>query len=357
MGGCNSSFTSFIANNPIGSSAFGLPLLDGLSALKPAACDKSPQSLIRATNNIVSVAIAKSISNCFVNQVAQQNTRIKCRPKLPEGVTVYEENLACGQCIENTLLDFQQQNALEQAMWANSPATVRQPIDQYYSSLIQSLESCGLSYCKACVLTNITQMNIVQSNATCISTFMNRTNIQANISNLLQQQFLNNQDILSGAAQTLGNSNLLSLSDQIASNLMTVVNDDFIQDLQATLESSQVIELISDTTVKLSNVSQSSITTVTQSFVDDNNVATNTFSQEIFDAISQISNQQTTLDSVGKAIFQSSVTFVSAISSSVGIVMFATIGVLLFVVVVIISYLVYRKIQESAAQKKIMLPT
>src|SRR6185436_13064399 len=75
--------------------------------INPPACDTGPTSLINATNNIVSIAIAKSISNCFADQIALQNTRIKCKPRVPEDITVFEANAACGQCIQNILLASQ----------------------------------------------------------------------------------------------------------------------------------------------------------------------------------------------------------------------------------------------------------
>ncbi len=320
--------------------------------INPPACDTGPTSLINATNNIVSIAIAKSISNCFADQIALQNTRIKCKPRVPEDITVFEANAACGQCIQNILLASQRQNEMERILWTNTnPAQVRLPIDQYYASIIQEAESCGLSYCKACVLTDITQMNIVQSTDQCISTFMTNTNIQSNLTTLIQQQFLNNQDVLAAAAQVFASKDVSDLTDTVTNNLMAVVNTQFLEDLQKDIQTSQIIQLTSDTQVSLSHVSQSSISVVAQKFVDDNNVAVMAFGEEIFSAMANIVTQQNTLNSVGQAIFQSTLTFTSAINSSVGLVMFAMIIVLGVTVLAILGFLIYTRIQGGIANR------
>ncbi len=343
MGSCNSSPSDQVGN---------IALFGPLAFVKPAACDKSPRALIQATNNIVAVAISQSISNCFAFQTAQQEVRVRCRPILPTGEEVYEANPACGQCIQNVLLDFQQQDSLERAAW-NPPqsATVRQPIDKYYATLKSNIETCGLTYCKACVLSNITQMNIVSATDECVTTFMTQANIQNNISTLVQQQLLNNQDVLAGVAQTLGSNEMTTLTDKISQNIVSVTNSEFLQDLRTTLEASQIIELVTSDSVTLANISQASAITVTQSFVDANNVAINAFGEETFTAIANIVNQQTTINDVGEAVFKATLSFANAVDSSVGIVMLAMIALLGVTLLGILGYAAYREIRDLSIKR------
>src|SRR6185436_8374716 len=123
-----------------------------------------------------------------------------------------------------------------------------------------------------------------------------------------------------GVAQALRSNEMQTITTKVSQNLTAVMNSEFLQDLRANLEASQVIELVSDTSVTLTNLSQNSILTIAQQFVTDNEVATNAFGEETFNVISNIANQQNTLDSLGKAVFQSTLPFADAISSSVGIV-------------------------------------
>jgi hypothetical protein len=311
-----------------------------------SACPKTSTDIINEVNNIVSISISKTVSNCFISQSAEQSIRIRCKPKLSENTTCYEENFACGQCINNIKLGQEYQNQLERNLWSSSPATVRQSIDNFYQSLLDQMNACGLTYCKACVLSNITQINVTEADAECISNSMTQTNIKSNISSLVKQQLLNNQDVLSGAAQTLGIQDLESLSEVISSNISTVVNQQFIQDLQQIIKQSQIIEILSETSIKLSNVSQTSVATVTQKFVSDQRVALNAFSQETFDSISKIAQSQNTLNDIGNVVIDSSISFVKAIDSAVGKVTLALVILLGVVVLAIIGYLIYTNVNR-----------
>ncbi len=311
-----------------------------------SACPKSSTDIINEVNNIVSISISKTISNCFISQSAEQSIRIRCKPKLAETATCYEENYACGQCINNILLGQKYQNQLERNMWTSSPAIVRQSIDNFYQTLLDQMNACGLTYCKACVLSNITQINVTTADAECISNSMTRTNIKNNLSSLVKQQLLNNQDVLSGAAQTLGIQDLENLSEVISNNITTVITEEFIQALQQIIEQSQIIELLSETSIRLSNVSQTSVATVTQKFVSANRVALNAFSQETFDSISQIAQSQNTLNDIGDVVIDSSITFVKALDSAVGKVTLSLVILLGVVVLAIIGYLIYTNVNK-----------
>jgi hypothetical protein len=324
------------ANAVVGGAGLGIAFTK-----KNPSCDKSAEALITATNSIVAYAITKTITECNVNANLQQDINIKCVPVVPDG-TVYEENAACGQCLKNILLDNESQNELERSMWANSPAEVRQPIDTMYESLLVNMESCGLTYCKACVLLNVTQQNIFEATSVCMSRNMTQTNVKTNISTILQQTFLNNQDVLSGAAQTLGAQGVNTLSTNISNTISSVVTNEFLADLRTSISTSQVIQLTNTTSTTLNKITQSSILNVTSKFVTDRSVATNSYSNEVFDQISLIANQQNTLNEVGEVVFKSTVTFTKAIDSSIGKIMIAVLIILGLVVFSIICYIIYK---------------
>jgi hypothetical protein len=334
-----------------GCSSFTASINSSTHFSSDSGCDKSAGSIIDAVNSIVSTAITKTINNCFVDQVAKQLVRIKCKPKLPEGVTVYEENFACGNCIDNIKNSANYQNNLQRNLWKSSPASVRQPIDTFYQGLLDQMEGCGLIYCKSCALNNVTQLNLINSDAECIETSMTKVNIQSNLTTLLQQQLLSNQDLLSSAATTLGIQNVQTLSEFISSNISTVVNDQFITDLRQTLKQSQIVELISDSSVSLSNISQSSVITVTTKFVSDAHVATMAFAQETFDSIAQLAQSQNTLNDVGNVVIDSSVGFLKAMDTAVGEITLAIVVLLGVVVLGVVGFLAYQNIKRVVDER------
>ena len=329
-----------------GVSALGV----GASKEQPG-CDKSKQGLIDSMNTIISTAITQTVSECFSETKLEQNIEITCDPKvvqdkLPD-ITVYEENPACLACMESILQDANTQDDMERIMWNSSPATVRQPINTMYAKMIGGIEECGLGYCKACVMTNVTQQNIVSASEGCISTFMTQASVQANVSTILQQQFLNNQDVMSGAMQTLGIQGVKELSDHISSNIATVVNTSFLQAVHQSISQSQIITIKSATTTRLSHVTQSSILNITQQLVTQNHVATSTYAESVYAQIAAITNQQNTLDELGNVVFSSTTTFTAAIDSAVGMVMMAVLALLGVVVVAIIGFILYKRFKRG----------
>jgi hypothetical protein len=296
------------------------------------------------------------LNTCTAQSTLQQDVEMTCNPRVPQTtpgqVTVYEENTACGQCLEIALKDGQEQDRLERSMWSSSPARVRQPIDSMYAQMIGTIETCGLAYCKACVLTNVTQKSLVSTEANCIEREMTVTNVQANVSKLLQQQFLNNQDVLSATAQKLGIEGVENVSNTIASQISTVVNNTFLFNLQQLINQSQVITLKSATSTNLNNITQSSVLNVVQQAVTENHVSTSAYAESVFEDIALVINQQNTLNEVGEVVFKSTTTFTQAMDSAVGLVMLATLILLGVVVAGVAGFILYRRIKRGVELKQ-----
>lgn len=314
-------------------------------------CDTSPRGLTQIFDTVVSQSISKTISDCFQNQSAEQLIRIRCNPRLPDSTIVYEENIACGSCINSILESQLYQMQLQRRLWSGGSSGVRLPIDQFYTNLLAQMDVCGTTYCKACALSNVTQSNIVQSDASCISVAMTSTNIQSNLNSSLQQMLLSNQDILAATATTLGIKDVASISSFISSNMMVVMNSQFLSRLQETLKQSQVIEVISQTSVKLNNISQTSTMTVTQQFVSSTQVTLNALSEVTINQISAQIQQQNTLNEIGNVVVNTTTTFLGAMNNAVGQIMLACIVMLGAVVLGIMIYFIYTNIQNQIAKR------
>jgi hypothetical protein len=344
MGACQATY--LLDTTGIGLIADGIATASGTN-LHKQNCTKSTNSLIEATNNIISRSITNVISNCDSNVRVEQDVSLKCAPT---GPAVYEENATCARCIYNLTLDFKAHNDLEQSLWKHSPAQVRQPIDIMYLNILRDLEACGLTYCKACVLLDVTQQNIINTGNDCISKITNKQSITDNMTNLFQQQFLNNQDVLSAAAQSLGIQGVNKISEHISNSIISNISTSFLDALSVSISNSQVIELTSDTSTQFRNITQNSILNIVEQEVNKNSIATMAMKKELFDNISQIVNNENTLNEVGEVIFKSTVTFAKAIDSSVGKIMFAVLVLLGVITLTIIGYILYRKFKGDVSK-------
>ena len=211
---------------------------------------------------------------------------------------------------------------------------------------MDDMENCGLAYCKACVLINVTQRNIISSRTSCISNSMNNYNVNLNLTSMLQSQFLSNKDVLSAAVSEFGIADVNDLSKDISSSITQLIDNEFLSELQSTIANSQVIKLTNTTSSTFNNVTQSSIQHITEKFVTDKNIATSAIADSTFQNISNTVNDSNTLDSLGNVVFKSTITFVSAINSSVGMIMIAILIVLGLIVGSIISYILYQSFKN-----------
>ncbi len=328
----------------------------GVNTAKLTGCDKSASSLIKATNQLITSAIVRSVSKCDQQTTLVQDLSVSCDPKMADDSFVYEDNAACTACLQSVRLDLEERDRLERARWQRDPAnaTVSQSKDAMYGSLLRNLETCGLSVCKACVLLNVTQKNVFDGSMGCIQASLTKTAIISSVETLVRQQLLSNQDVLSAALTTLGVDTLDKVVQDIKTKLEQNVSSEFVTTIRQAVSSSQTIRLVSDTSIKTNVFSQNSIATAVDSLVTNENVALKAIGQASFNSMAKIINEQNTLNDLGQVIFASTVTFAKAIDSTVGLVMFGVLGVLGVIVIGVLIFVIYRIVRrrlQTSVQK------
>lgn len=313
-------------------------------------CSRDAKGLVNATNQIVAAAIINSLTYCTQMSETWQDLNITCVPDLPEG-QVYEGNKACGQCIEGVFEGMLAQHAMERKMWQNTnpdSVRVRLDINSEYTLMMGRTGTCGLVACKACTLANVTQNNILQANSSCYDTLTDTTQFQSNLSSLVQQQLLNNQDVLAGVAKAFGNSDVTSLTEDIVNKISTQVTTNFLQNFVESLKSTQIIRIAANGGFSGNGIAQINTFQLAVQYVSDRNVVENAISGSVFEVIQQVADEQNTLNDVGTLVFQSTIGFTAAINNVVGQVMIATLALLGVVVVAILCYAGYKFIKKTA---------
>jgi hypothetical protein len=318
---------------------------------------KDQKGLITLTNEIVSNSIVKTMTRSIPESTVTQDVELLCDPsktKLDKdnpNISVYEENSSCTRCINNVKNDLEAHIALEKLKWDSSEIKVRQPIDTFYSDILEKLETCGVTVCKACVFSNITQSNILNANADCIQNFRDTSGIQGNISSLLKQQLLNNKDALAGVVSALKDDNLESITDNISNRITSTMSENFFKELSSRIQDSQTL-VVKGSNIKLNQLSQDATFTIIEKYVDKVNIALLAYSSETFKALAIEINNQNTLNDLGDVVFESSISFVNALDSSIGKVMFAVLISLGIVFVSVIIYSLYAFIKNTTSTAK-----
>ncbi len=355
MGGCNSVFSE-LAGGPLGvlvgagvagfvADAAGVPL----PFTQKKGCSKSKAALVQATREVVSSAIVTSLTQCSSFAQADQSTSITCMPRLPAG-TVYEGNAACGSCNGNVFDGMMAGHAQERAMWdkgEDSEVRVRLPIDEEFKLLMARVGSCGLTTCKACSLANVTQYNILNADMKCYAQMRDTTVFQNNLSTIVKQQLLANQDVLAGVARALGSgADVINITEKITSSISSHVTQDFLNTLSKTMSQSQTITIVAGGSFFGNNISQNTAFTLALEAVTEADIVNKAISDGTFAVMEQVINEQNTLNSVGAILFTSTITFATALDSIVGKVMIAVLVALGVVLLFLASYAMYKMIKQ-----------
>jgi hypothetical protein len=343
MGGCNGSGMSkfFKAYGKAGgASEFGQNVRDAFSG-----CGLDRTALVNSSSQIIATAIVTSINQCNSFEGTDQQVNIGCHPKFDDPTEVYEQNPACGACNQNVFNGMASQHALERSMWATTqPAKVRTPIDTEFQLVLDRLASCGTSSCKACALMNVTQYNVLSQSSRCYAQIQSVTNFQSNLSSLVNQELLTNQDVLAAVAAQLQTKDVSHITQNIVSNISSLVNEQFLTSVVNQMQSQQVIR-INTAGGSINNISQFNAYNVAMAAVTDAAIAEQAMGSQFFTAVSQVTQNQTTLNDIGEIIFASTITFTEAIQNIVGQVMLACIILLASVVLIIVGLLVSHQIR------------
>lgn len=315
-------------------------------------CDKSPEALIQVTREITATAIVLSVNQCQEVASISQDIVITCLPDLPEN-EVYENNSACGACFRAVFNGMLAGHAQERQVWQRGgEVKVRLPINQEYALLLGRLGTCGINTCKACSLANVTQSNVLNESSTCYDSIKSEANFKNNLTSIVQQQLLNNQDVLSGVAQALGAQGVNKITEKIVSRISSRVTSTFLNNLGNVMQSAQVITIDASGSTTSQNISQYSAFNLALQAVTEQNIIEDTIDTAVFNTISQVANDQNTLNDIGEVVFESTVDFTKAINNSVGQVMIATLVALGVVVLVVIGYALYRFFKKTFVTTK-----
>lgn len=319
----------------------GAGLLNGSSS-----CDKSRSGLIKASNTIMSQAILNSVFECSNDAFSTQNIEMNCSPSFPQfsDTTVYEANPSCAQCIETISSEFEQHYTLERETWnkKGKDIKVRLPIDRQYAMMASRMEACGMFNCKACNLINVTQNNAIGGSTKCLSNLTSNTIIKQNLSQLLKEQFSNNQDVMSAAMSYFGDTNSSSVTEKVSSIMSTFVENNVVSGLQSLIDNQQSIIVNDEKGTTTNTLTQTAMQQVVLNFVTQQDIENNISQKDMFKSIAEETQQHNSLNDIGDLVFESSFELASVLDTIVGKIFVSVAILLVGICLVVFGYLVYR---------------
>jgi hypothetical protein len=261
--------------------------------------------------------------------------------------TVYEENQVCRQCYEDNIqgMFYQHQLQREAIIKDGTNASMALSIEKEYETLLYKLSMCGIRYCKACVLLNTHQSNILGNSTQplhldCLSNMIQTNQFATDFKASINQILTENTDILSAVSDALGTSgnNMNQIANNIVSKTTTIVNQDYLSQLLSNIQSQQIISItMSDGIV--SGLTQESVYSSIAAQVTDSQIATTVLNENFISALANVLNRQTTLDKLGNLVYSPIAPTLQIISDVVRYIMYACIAVFSCIIALIIAYI------------------
>lgn len=375
MGGCNSTFGRMIQATSLSSGK---------------NCGHSKYGLINATENLVVMSIINSINDCNSSATIEQLLAIGCNPDISEfkiakqcvdtndefipncssdtiPVTVYEENKNCANCLQGIFDSIAYQGQLERHVWIRDKdkSQVRSDINDVVKKMSENIKGCGMTSCKACTLSNISQKNIITLNQDCFNQTKLKSSVQENLSGLLQEQLASNKDVISAISEALQSNDIQKISTKLSTSITTNINDSFYSSLESKITQSQIIssnycnesllngDCPNNNSSNINGLTQYSLTSIIAQQVQENNIIQNAKLDSLFNDIIAILDKNNTLDSLGDIVFESTITFVSAFTSVIGKIMIIM-GIILGTIVLVLICLGIYRLVKRVKQKRIL---
>jgi hypothetical protein len=313
--------------------------------------------ITKITSELVAEAINRTTNNCSGQANITQVIDVTCNPVISnDSIDVYEQNSACTQCMENVFGSMRRYHNAQRAMWSSdlSSANVLTNIDDDYSSLHDKLRACGINVCKACSFLNLTQANSLNTITSCYSDMNNKSIISSNLDSLIQQMFVNNQDVFQAVIDTLGGGKVNTLSQTVTSEIMSNVTQDFLNNTLARVQASQVMSFDIQGSISISNMSQKSTYNIILQEVSESDIVSRALQELQVDTMLKYLNEQTTLNSVGKFIYTSTLRPLQFIDTSFELASVLTLGIVLFTGIVLLAVMYYtnNKMKGKKEQRK-----
>jgi hypothetical protein len=215
----------------------------------------------------------------------------------------------------------------QQAQWESGQIRVQKPIDSDFQNVITEFVNCSTLTCKACNVQNVSQTNIVKATIGCQAFTTVKNSMTQKMLEQVNQALTNNQDMLAPLAELLGASTSNDIIYNVTNRIMALITTDVISNIQSSIDAQQMVTL-SGSSVQTIGLTQSASSTAVQSYLQTTNLMNDVLSQEQWQELQSLINDQNTIDSLGNVVTKTAELLSKLLTNVVG-------KVVLFVIIMV----------------------
>jgi hypothetical protein len=222
-------------------------------------------------NNMTANILTNISMNCSAQSSNNQVISIDCtRTNLTEA---YESNSVCRQCILNVLQSKREEytryfNLAQAKELVSDIPNIN--IDLHYVG--EQLRECGKRVCKACVIEDISQSNVVNVSVDCQAMNNISNLVSQSLTNAITQKLTTNYDILGSLANVLGGNDSQSVVNSISNRVKSVITNDLITNIYNQAKNEQTFIVNLNTSGQFNGISQRSTYNSIVTYLSTNNI-------------------------------------------------------------------------------------
>ncbi len=300
-------------------------------------------SVLNFLNNVSSEAFLTILNECALAVEDTQTIRLKCQPNTDLGKQ--EDSESCVECLQSIYHTFESQALIQRTVWAKGGALdVVKPIDTQFNENAEAIKACRF-FCKTCNFSNISQKAYLNVQQNCKINEQSIAAWQNKIKGTVQEQLYSRSDLGASLLSTVKNSNkdqtYLTMANTVANRLDTNLANILVNNITA----SQTVTLTSDTAANFQGIHQDVLVTKVATLMGDSQVFDNVLTDEQWDSWGSVWTEDSTLDSLGNVLLDTTQSLADVLSSTIGALVFGLMiltGVLLFAVIILVGLKVSR---------------
>jgi len=285
---------------------------------------KVSREVINHELNQMTAEILTSIQlKCASDTINNQIISVDCQ----NGVnltTAYENNPTCTSCIKDILTRKQQEYAQYIVLAQNGKPNLNIPninLDLLY--VWEQMTACGKNFCKACVLEDISQSNMVNVDVNCNATNNVTNQVQQALVTSITQKLSTDYDIFGSLANVIGGNDAQSVVNNISNRVKSVITESLITTIYTKTKSNQDISIKTTSNVSLRNISQVSTYSTIVKYLGDNSIFNSIISNAEIKSLQQLYDTNNSTNAVGNAFNSVNSIFADMLSGITGYVLLA----------------------------------
>jgi hypothetical protein len=304
---------------------------------------KVSREVINNQLNQMTAEILTSIQlKCASDTINRQIISVDCQNAV-NLTTAYENNSTCRSCILDILTRKQQEYAQYIVLAENGKPNLNIPninLDLLYVS--EQMQACGKNFCKACVLEDISQSNMVDVNVNCNATNNITNQVQQSLTTSITQKLSTDYDIFGSIANVIGGKDAQSVVNNISNRVKTVITDTLITNIYSQVKSNQDINIKTTSTATVRNVSQVSTYSSIVKYLGDNSIFNSIISNAEIKSLQKLYDTNNSISSVGNAFNSVNSIFADMLSGVTGYVLLAIFICMGIAVVTVVTMTIYQ---------------